>query len=278
VLRAFLFLPLTRGPEGLSVSRPEEARLIKTSLIAALICLATAIGLLLLRVEAQAVIDHPLTIAVNRLSRRWPGLDHAALVLQEFNLPKGGLIFALAAGAFAVSPSLTGRAQLAAGCVAAALAAVISRATQIFLPNLPRPLFDPEFHSFIPPLGADLKALHDWSSYPSDNAALLFGVTLAVWFADRRLGALAFVVFLAAALARVYGGLHYPTDLLGGAALSAACVFTARSFDFGFLETRRDIVHRHRAVLAVIAFLFAFQAASLFDDLRAIAGLLRQWI
>jgi undecaprenyl-diphosphatase len=228
------------------------------------------------RLDAQAAIDHPLILALNRFAGRWPALDRAALVFQEFNLPKGGLIFALAAGAFAVRTTVTGRMQLALGCVAASLAAIASRAIQLILPNIPRPLFDPALH-FTPPVDADLKALHDWSSFPSDNAALLFGVALAVWFADRRIGAAAFLVFLAGALARVYGGLHYPTDMLGGAALSAMCVFLARSPDLGFLENHRVFFHRWRAVWATLAFLFAFQAASLFDDLRAIAVLLKQW-
>jgi undecaprenyl-diphosphatase len=245
-------------------------------LYAALICLAATIGLLMLRLDAQARLDHPLILALNSLAGRWPALDHAALIFQEFNLPKGGLIFALAAGAFALRRSTKARVQLVAGCVAAAMAALLSRVSQLFLPNIPRPLFDSALH-FTPPLGADMKALHDWSSFPSDNAALLFGVTLAVWFADRRIGVLALAVFLLAALARVYGGLHYPTDMLGGATLGAACVFAARSVDLGFLDGWREGLWRYRAVWAALAFLFAFQAASLFDDLRAIATLLRQW-
>jgi undecaprenyl-diphosphatase len=245
-------------------------------LYASLICLAATFGFLMFRLDAQAAIDHPLILALNQFARRWPALDLTAVVFEEFNLAKGGLIFALAAAAFAVCSTASARAQLAAGCVAAALAAVASRAGQLLLPNIPRPLFDPALH-FTLPLDADVRAMHDWSSFPSDNAALLFGVALAVWFADRRIGVPAFLVFVVGALARVYGGLHYPTDMLGGAALSAACVFAARSIDFGFVEGRRAFFHRYRAVWAALAFLFAFQAASLFDDVRAIAVLLSRW-
>jgi undecaprenyl-diphosphatase len=277
---AFQFLSSSRMRGAPAVSNPARPdtgpRLRRGPLIAALFCLAATVGLLLLRLHATAWVDHPLILVLNRLARRSPALDHAALVLQEFNLPKGGLIFALAAAAFAVCPTVTSRVQLIAGCVAAALAAVLSRATQILLPHSPRPMFDPAL-TLTPPIGADQHAMRDWSSFPSDNAALLFGVTLAVWFADRWIGALAFLVFLLAALARVYGGLHYPTDMLGGAALSAMCVMAARSVDLGFVETQGALIHRYRALWAGLAFLFAFLAASLFDDLRAIALLIRQW-
>jgi undecaprenyl-diphosphatase len=273
------FQPSSRARDGLApfpVQRGGGLRVHSGPLYAALLCVAATLAFMMLRLDAQAWIDQPLILALNRVARRWPELDRAAVVIQEFNLPKGGLIFALAAAAFAASPTVTGRAELALGCVGAAVAAVASRATQLFMPNIPRPLFDPSLH-FVPPINADLDAVHDWSSFPSDNAALLFGVTLAAWFADRRIGFLGMLVFLVAALARVYGGLHYPTDMFGGATLSAAFVFAARSLDLSFLENHRGWFHRYRAVWAALAFLFAFQAASLFDDLRAIAALLKHW-
>jgi undecaprenyl-diphosphatase len=272
--------PPWRVRGGLAVSHPVRPHADRgaqgRALYAALICLAGTVAFLMLRLDAQDRFDRPLFLALNQFAGRWPAVDRAALILQEFNLPKGGLIFALAAGAFAVRRGVTSRTQLVLGCVAASLAAVASRASQMFLPNLPRPLFDPALH-FTLPLDADAHALHDWSSFPSDNAALLFGVTLAVWFADRRMGALAFGVFLAGALARVYGGLHYPTDMLGGGALSAAFVFAARSIDLRVLEDHREALWRYRALWASLIFLCVFQAASLFDDLRAIAALIRHW-
>jgi undecaprenyl-diphosphatase len=277
--RDFQLQPSSRARDGLApfpVQRGGGLRVHSGPLYAALLCIAATVVFMMFRLDAQGLIDRPLILALNRLARRWPELDRAAVVIQEFNLPKGGLIFALAAAAFAASPTATGRAELALGCVGAALAAVASRTIQLFMPHMPRPLFDPALH-FVPPIDADLDALQDWSSFPSDNAALLFGVTLAVWFADRRIGRLGMLVFLIAAVARVYGGLHYPTDMLGGATLSAAFVFATRALDLSFLENHRQWLYRYRAVWAALAFLFAFLAASLFDDLRAIAALLKHW-
>lgn len=63
------------------------------------------------------------------------------------------------------------------------------------------------------------------SSFPSNSAAAAFAIAAAVWCVNRRIGA---VLFCAAALygfSRIYVGVHYPADILGGAAI--ALVITA---------------------------------------------------
>jgi membrane-associated phospholipid phosphatase len=278
--RDFQFPPPSRAREGLAPSRQTRPdlglRLYGGPLYAALACIAVTIGFLMLRLDAPGWIDRPLIHALNQFAGRWPALDRVDTVIEVFDLPRGGLIFTLAAAAFAVCRTATGRVQLAVGCAAASLAAAASRGMQLLLPHIPRPLFDPALR-FTPPIDADQGAMHDWSSFPSDNAAMLFGVTLVVWFADRRIGSLGFMVFLIGAVARVYGGLHSPSDMLGGAALSAAFVFMARSLDLRFVENHLEWFDRYRAVWAAMVFLYAFQGASLFNDLRAIAVLLKKW-
>ena len=58
-------------------------------------------------------------------------------------------------------------------------------------------------------------------SFPSDHAAAAFAIAVAVLFYSRRvgLGFLAFAVLIS--LSRVAEGLHYPTDVLAGAAVGA---------------------------------------------------------
>jgi undecaprenyl-diphosphatase len=106
------------------------------------------------------------------------------------------------------------RAGVAAGLGAAlalACAQVISR-----IADRPRPFV-------ADPGGVHLFARHVAdASFPSDHATAAFAIATAVLLRDRRWGVvvLAFAAVLAAG--RVALGVHYPSDVLAGAALGAA--------------------------------------------------------
>lgn len=248
-----------------------------TFLIAALAA-ATAVGLLaVVRIAGTMVVDYPVTGAINSLAHRSRALDLGLLLFERFNAPKGIALFALAYGAFAAAHEARARFRLVAGCVAASAAAALSRILQLGLPNLPRPMYDPHL-AFRQPFGADTQALHDWSSFPSDNASLLFGVALSAWFADRRMGALALGLFAISAFARIYGGMHTLTDILGGCALAAALVFAVQAAPAPRPASLDALGRRYAPWLAALAFFVAAQAASLFDEVRAVAVLVKSWI
>ena len=45
---------------------------------------------------------------------------------------------------------------------------------------------------------------------------MVFGLALAVWFMNRRMGTWLLIMAFVACFARVYVGIHYPSDILGG--------------------------------------------------------------
>ena len=59
------------------------------------------------------------------------------------------------------------------------------------------------------------------SSFPANPVAVGFAVATGVWLWNRKVGAVLFGVAAAFALSRVYAGVFYPLDVLGGAALGA---------------------------------------------------------
>lgn len=58
------------------------------------------------------------------------------------------------------------------------------------------------------------------SSFPSNSAAAAFAIAAAVWCVNRRIGAALFAAAVAYGFARVYAGVHYPADIVGGALIA----------------------------------------------------------
>lgn len=59
--------------------------------------------------------------------------------------------------------------------------------------------------------------------FPSDHATASFAIATALVLCDRRWGAVALALAALLGVGRVATGLHYPTDILAGAAIGAAC-------------------------------------------------------
>lgn len=88
---------------------------------------------------------------------------------------------------------------------------------------------------------AEPKALvpvpHD-ASFPSGHAATSFAAATILSFASPRLAPLFFLLAAAVAFSRVYVGVHYPLDAVGGAVLG---VFVATSLRLLVRARRRSL-------------------------------------
>jgi|APFre7841882654_1041346.scaffolds.fasta_scaffold109190_1 undecaprenyl-diphosphatase len=63
------------------------------------------------------------------------------------------------------------------------------------------------------------------SSFPSYSAALTFAFAFGVWLRNKKVGIVLFGLSVVMALARIYVGVHYPLDILGGAAVGIAVTY-----------------------------------------------------
>jgi hypothetical protein len=68
-------------------------------------------------------------------------------------------------------------------------------------------------------------------SFPSDHASAAFGIAVGILLIHRRAGYLFLSVAVLIAISRIATGMHYPTDVLAGAAIGTVSGFlTARVF------------------------------------------------
>lgn len=66
-------------------------------------------------------------------------------------------------------------------------------------------------------------------SFPSSHTAVAVGVAVALTFADARLGAVAIALAVLVAFGRVASGMHFPTDVLGGAVIGIIAFILVRA-------------------------------------------------
>lgn len=59
------------------------------------------------------------------------------------------------------------------------------------------------------------------SSFPSNLAAVLFAIAIPIFFKNKTYGSVLLVIAVLASFGRVYIGIHYPFDVLGGAVIGA---------------------------------------------------------
>jgi undecaprenyl-diphosphatase len=69
-------------------------------------------------------------------------------------------------------------------------------------------------HLFVSPSGDP--------SFPSDHATAAFAIAVSIWLRHRRAGWLALALATIVSVARVAVGVHYPSDVIGGALIGTA--------------------------------------------------------
>lgn len=219
------------------------------------------------------IFDLSIMAYVNQLSQYSWALDRLILFLSGNHLLKGGVFCVLIWWAWFKEnehQSLN-REHLTTTLISCVIAMSIARVMALSLPFRPRPLYEDNL-VFLLPYGMEKTNMESWSSFPSDHAALFFTLATGLFFVSRKLGAFALVYALVfIALPRIYLGLHYPTDIIFGAAIGITTCFLANTY----LVPRKNLKliaswsYSKPDYFYPVFFIFTYQIADLFNGFRA---------
>ncbi|WP_069169634.1 bifunctional phosphatase PAP2/diacylglycerol kinase family protein [Streptomyces griseus] len=162
--------------------------------------------------------------------RHWPG---AAPVLPRLSRSAnhGLLWFGAAAGMAALGGSARSRRAALRGVASLAVASVAINTVGKGAVRRERPILD------MVPVIRQLKRQPFTTSFPSGHAASAAAFATGVALESKGWGAVVAPVAAAVAASRVYTGVHYPSDVLAGAALGVGAAFALR----GVVPTRGQL-------------------------------------
>jgi undecaprenyl-diphosphatase len=203
--------------------------------------------------------------------------DRTIVNLMNLDLFKGGVLIGIIWALWfrtdngTVDSSV--RERLISSLCGSFMGLVTARVLALTLPFRYRPLHDPEI-DFVLPFNMSEKALDGWSSFPSDHAVLFFALAFSFWYISRRLGLLSiFYVTVMIMFPRIYTGLHYPTDIIAGAALGFgfAWFFNLSTIRHNITKPFIYILDKKPGIFYFCFFIVSYQLATLFNDTRALA-------
>ena len=212
--------------------------------------------------------EFPVVQAINAYAHHSILLDRTMHALTARDLLQGVPFIALIWFLWFSGEDPSIRARLLVGTVAASFAGVVSRVMQLELPTHLRPLHEPQL-GFVLPFGVDPEALNNFNSFPSDHGAVYFALCFVIWRAAPKLGVAAFTWATIVDLARVYEGYHFPSDVAGSIGLGMLVFYGFQAAPTWFLVSRVLVfMQNRRSWFYMLAFVFTFQIATLFDDVR----------
>lgn len=77
---------------------------------------------------------------------------------------------------------------------------------------------------------------HSGSAFPSGHAAFFFAVSTIVYFYNKKIGALFYLSSILIVLARVFSGVHWPSDILAGAVVGLLVGYSVYKISKKFLK------------------------------------------
>ncbi|MFJ9079990.1 phosphatase PAP2 family protein [Streptomyces sp. NPDC102278] len=174
-------------------------------------------------------VDVSLLYGINGLARHAPdGLDRAVGLVGEYGLPLAMVLLVLwcwrGARRLDEATAVDSFVALVWAPLAAGIALLLNVPLRGFV-GRPRPFLQ---HEGLEVLGSGSGPAARLGgaefSFVSDHATMTMALAVGLFIANRRIGFIGIGLALLEGLCRVYTGVHYPTDVIGGLALGTAVV------------------------------------------------------
>lgn len=228
--------------------------------------------------RATDSVDYSTISFLNKLARRSWTIDEFFFLIDGNALATAPLLVAFWWAWFKEGEDQPQNREFAIfGILGSFVAVFAARMLAISLPYRERPLRNPLLHFQLP---YDMRPdrVLGWSSFPSDHGALWFALAASIFFISRRLSIfLGLYVCLTLAVARIYLGIHYPTDILAGGLIGIGVASLAKYPAIRTAVTRKPMEWADRApqLFYAVSFLLTAQMAESFASTHEIVEYLR---
>jgi undecaprenyl-diphosphatase len=229
-------------------------------------------------IDAAVRFDTSLLALLNPFARRSLELAKWMRGVSENGVLQTGVIVALLWSVWFTSETAPGQRRhetVLSSLVAVYTTAVLALILRAALPFRLRPLQDSASALYLPDYAALWAGV---SSFPSGHAAVSFALATGLGSISVTLGLVGVLYALIVnSLPRLYLGLHYPTDILAGAALGILTVSLINK-----ISLRRSLMQpvvawsgRHPALFYGLFFLSSLEVAAEFMTVRMLLRLVR---
>ncbi|WP_445620041.1 phosphatase PAP2 family protein [Kushneria sp. Sum13] len=245
--------------------------MIRESLVALVALALLALTALITFIMPLGMEDR-IMLGINQMARESALFDFIMHALSYQNLISGIVLIAMIWGLWFMPALIPRRAELLTCGIAAFCSSAVSRTIQFLTPPHVRPLQDPSL-DFTPPTGVDAQTLHDFSSFPSDHAAVYVGLAYVIWRLHRRLGTVAIALAALLCFTRIYLGYHFIADIIGGGALAILTVQVALLPPFQSIgKYLTGYSQSHPQWFYPLTFIGCYIMATLGEDPRELVG------
>lgn len=158
-------------------------------------------------------LDTAAFLFVYGLSRFTP-LNAIGVFLAEYLAYIWAIVFAIVVF-WPSAQKIRNRVTITVSIIAALIARLIVKIAIVFLYPRPRPFIAlSDIHTLI-----TTSPFENLQSFPSGHAIFFFAAATVIFCFNRKIGLIALIAAAAMGAARIYVGVHWPSDILVGAAL-----------------------------------------------------------